>query len=140
MANVPTPCVVALCRHDELDLGRCEHFCRARTDCADADDRGAANCAVRGYSVIGSCATTLGVLATAFPDFAAVSTGCTRAVAMQLMFGLFAVLGLVTFPSAPALPGLAVSVTTTAAILFLERHLLGGLLSPLRAYALDRGH
>jgi hypothetical protein len=66
--------------------------------CADADDRGAANCAVRGYSVIGSCATTLGVLATAFPDFAAVSTGCTRAVAMQLMFGLFAVLGLVTFP------------------------------------------
>src|SRR5580704_6311243 len=89
MANVPTPCVVALCRHDELDLGRCEHFCRARTDCADADGRGAANCAVRGYSVIGSCATTLGVLATAFPDFAAVSTGCTRAVAMQLMFGLF---------------------------------------------------
>src|SRR5271170_4760313 len=49
------------------------------------------------YSVIGSCATALGVLAAAFPDFAAAWIGCTRAAAMQLMFGLYAILGLVAF-------------------------------------------
>jgi MFS family permease len=58
------------------------------------------------YSVIGSCATALGVLAAAFPDAAAAWTGCTRAAAMQLMFGLYAVLGLVAFllyrPLSPA--------------------------------------
>jgi MFS family permease len=48
------------------------------------------------YSVIGSCATALGVLAAAIPDFATAWTGCTRPAAMQLMFGLYAVLGLVT--------------------------------------------
>ena len=58
------------------------------------------------YSVIGSCATALGVLAAAFPDFAAAWIGCTRATAIQLMFGLYAVLGLATFvlyrPLSPA--------------------------------------
>ena len=58
------------------------------------------------YSVIDSCATALGVLAAAFPDAAAAWTGCTRAAAMQLMFGLYAVLGLVAFllyrPLSPA--------------------------------------
>jgi MFS family permease len=49
------------------------------------------------YSVIGSCATALGVLAAAFPDFAAAWIGCTRAIAMQLMFGLYATLGVVAF-------------------------------------------
>src|SRR5215470_13539663 len=49
------------------------------------------------YSVIGSCATALGVLAAALPDFVTVWTGCTRAAAMQLMFGLYAGLGLVAF-------------------------------------------
>ena len=49
------------------------------------------------YSVIGSCATALGVLAAALPDFAAVWTGCTRAAAMQLMFGLYAALGLLSY-------------------------------------------
>jgi MFS family permease len=49
------------------------------------------------YSVIGSCATALGVLAAAFPDFMAAWIGCSRAAAMQLMFGLYAVLGLVAF-------------------------------------------
>src|SRR5262252_5890026 len=49
------------------------------------------------YSVIGSCATALGVLAAALPDFMAAWTGCTRAAAMQLMFGLYAGLGLVAF-------------------------------------------
>jgi len=46
------------------------------------------------YSVIGSCATALGVLAAALPDFMTAWTGCTRATAMQLMFGLYAGLGL----------------------------------------------
>ena len=46
------------------------------------------------YSVIGSCATALGVLAAALPDFITAWTGGTRAAAMQLMFGLYAVLGL----------------------------------------------
>src|SRR6516162_2755977 len=45
------------------------------------------------YSVVGSCATALGVLAAAFPDFASVWTGCTRTAAMQLMFALYAGLG-----------------------------------------------
>jgi MFS family permease len=46
------------------------------------------------YSVIGSVATALGVLAAALPDFLTVWTGCSRAAAMQLMFGLYAALGL----------------------------------------------
>jgi MFS family permease len=46
------------------------------------------------YSVIGSCATALGVLAAALPDFITAWTGCTRAAATQLMFGLYGVLGL----------------------------------------------
>ena len=58
------------------------------------------------YSVIGSCATALGVLAAALPDFITVWTGCTRAGAMQLMFGLYAFLGLGAFllyrPLSPA--------------------------------------
>jgi MFS family permease len=49
------------------------------------------------YSVIGSCATALGVLAAALPDFAAVWIGCTRAAAMHLMFGLYAGLGLLSY-------------------------------------------
>jgi MFS family permease len=47
------------------------------------------------YSVIGSAATALGVLAAALPDFMTTWTSCTRAAAMQLMFGLYAALGLV---------------------------------------------
>lgn len=58
------------------------------------------------YSLIGSGATALGVLAAALPDFVMAWTGCTRAFAMQLMFGLYAVLGLVAFalyrPLSPA--------------------------------------
>ena len=45
------------------------------------------------YSVVGSCATALGVLAAAVPDLASVWTGCTRTAAMQLMFALYAGLG-----------------------------------------------
>jgi MFS family permease len=58
------------------------------------------------YSVIGSCATALGVLAAAVPDIVTAWTGCTRPAAMQLMFGLYAVLGLLALvlyrPLSPA--------------------------------------
>jgi MFS family permease len=58
------------------------------------------------YSVVGSCATALGVLAAAFPDFASVWIGCTRTAAMQLMFAVYAGLGLVALllyrPLSPA--------------------------------------
>jgi MFS family permease len=58
------------------------------------------------YSVTGSCATALGVLAAALPDFMATWTGCTRAGAMQLMFGVYAALGLLALllyrPLSPA--------------------------------------
>lgn len=47
------------------------------------------------YSVIGSGATALGVLAAALPDFLTVWIGSTRTATMQLMFGLYAALGLV---------------------------------------------
>jgi MFS family permease len=47
------------------------------------------------YSVIGSAATALGVLAAALPDLMTTWTGCTRTAAIQLMFGLYAALGLV---------------------------------------------
>jgi MFS family permease len=59
------------------------------------------------YSVIGSCATALGVLAAALPDFVTNWSGCSRAAAMQLMFGLYALLGLIAFllyrPLSPAI-------------------------------------
>jgi MFS family permease len=45
------------------------------------------------YSVIGSAATALGVLAAALPDFLTVWTGCSRVAAIQVMFGLYAMLG-----------------------------------------------
>jgi hypothetical protein len=58
------------------------------------------------YSVIGSGATALGVLAAALPDFMTMWTGCTRTAGMQLMFGLYAALGLVALavyrPLSPA--------------------------------------
>ena len=47
------------------------------------------------YSVIGSAATALGVLAAALLDFITMWTGWTRTAAMQLMFSLYAALGLV---------------------------------------------
>jgi predicted MFS family arabinose efflux permease len=47
------------------------------------------------YSVIGSLAGALGVLAASFPDLAAVWTGWTRATSMQFMFALYAGLGVV---------------------------------------------
>src|SRR5260370_36197468 len=47
------------------------------------------------YSVIGSLAGALGVLAASFPDLATVWTGWTRATSMQFMFALYAALGVV---------------------------------------------
>jgi predicted MFS family arabinose efflux permease len=47
------------------------------------------------YSVIGSIAGALGVLAASLPEFVADWTGCTRAAGIQLMFGLYAGLGIV---------------------------------------------
>ena len=58
------------------------------------------------YSVIGSCATAVGVLAAALPDFITVWIQCSRPAAVQLMFSLYAVLGLIAFvlyrPLSPA--------------------------------------
>jgi len=47
------------------------------------------------YSVIGSCATALGVLAAALPDLITARTGWSRTSAIQLMFGVYAGLGLI---------------------------------------------
>jgi MFS family permease len=59
------------------------------------------------YSLIGSLAGALGVLAAAIPDRAAAWTGCSHALAMQLMFGFYGVLGIVTLllyrPLSPAI-------------------------------------
>jgi MFS family permease len=46
------------------------------------------------YSLIGSVAGALGVLAAAGPDLVVKWTGCTPVGAMQAMFGLYAVLGI----------------------------------------------
>jgi MFS family permease len=58
------------------------------------------------YSVIGSGAAALGILAAALPDVVSPLTGWPRPVAMQFMFGLYAVLGLLSFllyrPLSPA--------------------------------------
>src|SRR5438132_12698121 len=59
------------------------------------------------YSLIGSVAGALGVLAAAAPDFAVSWTGCTRATAIQAMFALYAVIGIVSLllyrPLSPAI-------------------------------------
>ncbi len=59
------------------------------------------------YSLIGSVAGALGVLAAAAPDFAVSWTGCTRATAIQAMFGLYAVIGVLSLllyrPLSPAI-------------------------------------
>jgi MFS family permease len=47
------------------------------------------------YSLIGSGASALGIMAAALPDFVTVWTDCSRAAAMQLMFGIYAALGVI---------------------------------------------
>src|SRR6266566_8412788 len=59
------------------------------------------------YSVIGSLAGALGVLAASFPEMAVVWTGWTRSMSMQFMFALYAALGVVAMllyrPLSPAI-------------------------------------
>src|SRR6266481_1892024 len=48
------------------------------------------------YSVVGSVAGALGVLAAAAPDFAVGWTGCAPGAAMQVMFGLYGMLRIIS--------------------------------------------
>jgi len=58
------------------------------------------------YSVVGSLAGALGILAASLPDMMAAWVGASRGVAMQYMFALYALMGVVTFllyrPLSPA--------------------------------------
>ena len=59
------------------------------------------------YSLVGSLAGALGVLAAALPDLAATWTGCSHALAMRVTFGVYAGLGVVALllyrPLSPAI-------------------------------------
>jgi MFS family permease len=85
-----------LCRHNEPDFGRCERFRAPRTDRAHADHRAApqncAVCALQRHRLRRDRAWRVGGGASRLMT---TWTGCTRAAAMQLMFGLYAALGLV---------------------------------------------
>jgi MFS family permease len=50
------------------------------------------------YSVVGSLASALGILAASLPDFLVDWAGIGRDTAIQSMFGLYALMGAVTFP------------------------------------------
>ena len=58
------------------------------------------------YSLIGSCASALGILAAALPDFIATRAGYSSVAATQLMFGVYGLLGLIALllyrPLSPA--------------------------------------
>jgi predicted MFS family arabinose efflux permease len=80
------------------------------------------------YSVIGSLAGALGVLAASFPDLATVSTGSTRITAMQLMFALYAALGVVALMLyRPLSPAIEMAGEVPAAPLQKSRRLVYGL-------------
>ena len=80
------------------------------------------------YSVIGSCATALGVLAAAVPDFIATLIGCSITAAMQLMFGLYAVLGLIAFLLyRPLSPAVEIAEEATKAPLQQSKRLIYGM-------------
>jgi MFS family permease len=80
------------------------------------------------YSVIGSLAGALGVLAAAFPDIATVSTGWTRAISMQFMFALYAALGIVAMLLyRPLSPAVEMAGEAPAAPLQQSRRLVCGL-------------
>jgi len=59
------------------------------------------------YSVVGSVAGALGVLAAAGPDLLVSWAGCAPGAAMQAMFGLYAALGIISLllyrPLSPAI-------------------------------------
>ena len=80
------------------------------------------------YSVIGSLAGALGVLAASFPDLAAVWTGWTRAISMQFMFALYAALGIVALVLyRPLSPAIEMASEVPAAPLRQSRRLVYGL-------------
>src|SRR5947208_11065471 len=80
------------------------------------------------YSVIGSLAGALGVLAASFPDLAAVWTGWTRSTSMQFMFALYAALGVVTLLLyRPLSPAIEMASEVPAAPLQQSRRLVYGL-------------
>jgi MFS family permease len=80
------------------------------------------------YSVIGSLAGALGVLAASFPDLATVSTGSTRIMAMQFMFALYAALGLIALMLyRPLSPAIEMAREVPAAPLQKSRRLVYGL-------------
>src|SRR5262244_1993425 len=79
------------CRHDESNIGRCEHFCTARTDRAHRNHRAAAaNRAVRALQrhrllCHGAWRARGGISRLRHG-----MDRCSRSTAMQLMFGLYA--------------------------------------------------
>jgi predicted MFS family arabinose efflux permease len=80
------------------------------------------------YSVIGSLAGALGVLAASFPDLAAVWTGWSRATSMQFMFALYAALGVVALVLyRPLSPAIEMASEVPAAPLQQSRRLVYGL-------------
>jgi predicted MFS family arabinose efflux permease len=80
------------------------------------------------YSVIGSLAGALGVLAASFPDLTAVWIGWTRSMSMQFMFALYAALGVVgMLLYRPLSPAIEMASEVPAAPLQQSRRLVYGL-------------
>jgi predicted MFS family arabinose efflux permease len=80
------------------------------------------------YSVIGSLAGALGVLAASLPELATVWTGWTGATSMQLMFALYGALGVVAMLLyRPLSPAVEMASEVPAAPLQQSRRLVYGL-------------
>jgi MFS family permease len=80
------------------------------------------------YSVIGSLAGALGVLAASFPDLATVWTGWTRATSIQFMFALYGAFGVVAMLLyRPLSPAVEMAREVHAAPLQQSRRLVYGL-------------
>jgi MFS family permease len=80
------------------------------------------------YSVIGSLGGALGVLAAAIPDCATAWTGTSRTGAMQMMFALYAALGVISLLLyRPLSPAIEAADTTPQAPLQQSRTLVYGL-------------
>jgi MFS family permease len=80
------------------------------------------------YSVIGSAAMALGVLAAALPDLITAWTGCSRAQAMQSMFGFYAMLGLLAAVLyRPLSPAIEIADTAPTAPLQRSKRLVYGM-------------
>ena len=80
------------------------------------------------YSVVGSVAGALGILAAAGPDLAVSWTGCAPAAAMQAMFGLYAVLGIISLLLyRPLTPAIEANYEAPPAPLNQSRRLVNGM-------------